>query len=440
MNELLAMGAPILTILEDAHHPAYLVGGAVRDTLMGIVPHDLDIATSALPEQVIALFPHLRCIETGIRHGTVTILAPEGTMELTTFRREGLYTDHRRPDEVFFTDVLEEDLARRDFTINAMALGTTGLVDCFGGQEDLAHRLIRCVGNPTQRFQEDALRILRGLRFAACLDFELHPDTAAAIHAERHLLSLISQERISSELMRLLCGKAAGRILLEYADVIAVILPELAPAMGFEQHTPYHCYDVYTHSVKAMETLPPQPMLRLTALLHDVAKPVTFRLDRRGIGHFKGHNQRGANMADDIMRRLRIDNAQRICYTRLISMHGALLHATVADVPSILSRLGASDFFLLLHLDLADNTAKAPGRTPPPAHWIALEQCARNLIAQDACLSIAQLAVDGDDALKQGLVGVEIGDALRALLTQVMAGALKNERSVLLSALSDQKA
>lgn len=436
LDALWQLGLPVIEALERGGHPAYLVGGAVRDARMGQLPHDLDIATSATPDQVLDACRPWRCIQTGIQHGTVTVLSPAGPVEVTTFRTEGAYSDHRRPDAVTFTTRLEEDLSRRDFTVNAMALGRDGLHDPFGGQADLAARVLRCVGDPNQRLQEDALRILRALRFSACLDFSIETDTAGALARHLSLVDHVARERLLAEFLRLVCGTAAARVLLDYSGVVAALIPELAPAIGFQQHTPYHHYDVYTHSIHAMAHTPPDVVLRLAALLHDVGKPASFVPDHLGVGHFPGHNERGAALADQALRRLRLDNARRKAVCDLITHHGALMRLEPKDTAAALSRLGDARFFQLLALDRADNSAKPPEMAPPLAHWDALEQAARRLLAEDCCLWLHQLAVDGRDLQSLGLRGPEIGQALHSLLDRVVSGELPNRREILLAQLS----
>ena len=308
--------------LERAGHAAYLVGGCVRDSLLGRVPGDWDITSSALPEQTEAVFAGERIIETGLKHGTVTVLLGGLPLEITTFRTESGYADHRHPDTVVFTPSLEEDLARRDFTVNAMAWSPArGLVDPFGGRADLERGLIRCVGDPKQRFDEDALRILRALRFAAQLDFAIDPATAAAALALRQSLELVSRERLAVELTKLLCGPAVRRIVTEYWPILALPLPELAPMAGLDQRSPYHCYDVLEHSAAAAEAVPPDKILRWAALLHDAGKPACFTLDEQGRGHFFGHAKPGAELARAALTRLRFDKDTVRRVAALVELH-----------------------------------------------------------------------------------------------------------------------
>lgn len=425
----------VLERLKEAGHQAVLVGGCVRDGLLGLAPHDYDAATSALPQEILSACSQFRCVETGIAHGTVTVLCEGLPVEVTTFRREGTYSDHRHPDQVAFTSSLEEDLKRRDFTINAMAWGPEGLTDLFGGQEDLNKRQVRCVGCPDLRFQEDALRLLRGLRLAAQLDFSLHPDTADAIRRNLPQLSHVAWERISAEFVRLICSPAAGRILLDFPAAAVQVIPELGPCVGFDQRNPHHRYDVYTHSVKALEAVSPVPALRLAALLHDVGKPPSFSLDGQGVGHFYGHPKVSTRLAEEALLRLRLDNHTRERVLLLIARHDLPVEPTRQWVGRWLSRLGEEAFFQLMELKAADGLAcgtPADGREEARKQAEAL---ARQVLGERPCLTLKELAVNGRDAMAAGLTGPDIGRVLRTLLEQVAEGTLPNERTVLLQRL-----
>ena len=427
----------VLEALERAGHQAVLVGGCVRDALGGRAPHDYDGASSALPQEVLALCGgRFRCIPTGLAHGTVTVVNGGLPVEVTTFRREGTYSDHRHPDGVQYTRRLEEDLARRDFTVNAMAWSPeAGLIDPFGGRRDLAAGVIRCVGEPDRRFQEDALRVLRGLRLAAQLDFRLEPDTAAALRRNTPLLSYVAWERIQAEFLRLLCSPGAERILLDFPETVCQIVPELAPAVGFCQENPHHVYDVYTHCVKTLGGVRPEPALRLAALLHDVGKPPCFSLDEQGVGHFYGHEGESARLAEEAARRLRLDNRTRERMAALISRHGLQLAPTEKLVRRWLQKLTPEGFFDLLELQRADGMACAPRPAPEPDRCALLREMAEEILAQNPCLTRKELAVNGRDALAAGLSGPEIGRALDRLLDRVAAGDLPNRREVLLQEL-----
>lgn len=427
----------VLDLLERAGHQAVLVGGCVRDYLLGLQPHDYDAATSARPEEMLELFEGWRVIETGVRHGTLTIISDGLPVEITTFRMEGAYTDHRHPDGVSFTRRLEKDLQRRDFTVNAMAWSQSeGLTDLFGGQKDLQAKVLRCVGQPMRRFEEDALRILRCLRFSAQLGFSIHPDTADALEEQLPLLDAVSRERVMEEFTKLICAPGAVWVLQEYPNAVARVLPELRPAMGFEQHTPYHCFDVYTHSIRVLGNTPPERTMRLAALLHDVGKPHTFAPDEEGVGHFPDHAKVGAQIADQALRRLHLDNATREQVVTLIARHGMRLPAEERVVKRWIARLGPELFFQLMALDQADNNAKRPEMVPAPQHWVELYHLARKVLEEADCLSLKDLAVNGSDALAAGLKGPAIGKALNALLEDVVEGRRANCREELLEALN----
>ncbi len=425
----------VLHTLRAAGHRAVLVGGCVRDSLLGIPPHDYDAATSALPDEIRAACSAFSCLDTGAKHGTVTVLSDGLPVEVTTFRRESGYSDHRRPDRVDFTSSLTEDLARRDFTINAMAWDENGLADPFQGREDLQKRLIRCVGDPDTRLEEDALRVIRGLRLAAQLRFSIHPDTAAAIRRHVPQLALVAQERICTEFTRLLCSPGAEEVLLAFPAAAAQIVPELAPAIGFDQRSPYHIYDVYTHSVKAMAHVPCLPALRLAALLHDVGKPTSFVLGEDGNGHFYGHEKAGVQLADAALRRLRLDNATREEVLFLIERHHLPVEASSKWAGRWLSRFGKERFFHLLALKKADGAACAP-QPDAERQLDQAEKLAWELLQTSPCIRLNQLAVNGRDAMAAGLTGPAIGTALNFLLSRVAEGDLPNDRDVLLRELN----
>ncbi|MDR3729017.1 MAG: HD domain-containing protein, partial [Oscillospiraceae bacterium] len=313
--------ARVLTELEARGFQAFCVGGCVRDCLLGRVPEDWDVTTSALPEQTMALFGQ-QAVPTGLRHGTVTVVSGGKGVEVTTFRVDGAYGDNRHPDSVTFTRSLPEDLARRDFTVNAMAMDLRGRIqDPWGGQADLERRCLRCVGEPERRFREDALRVMRGLRFSAVLGFDLEEETAAALVRCRELLGHIAVERLREELVKLLCGPQAAQVLRRWPQVVEVILPEIGPLVGFDQHNRHHCYDVWEHTLHVLDAVEPVPVLRCAALFHDMGKPECFALDEAGGGHFMGHPVVSRRIAEAIMTRLRFDNATREQIALLVEWH-----------------------------------------------------------------------------------------------------------------------
>jgi len=423
----------ILKALEEHGHEAHCVGGCVRDSLLGREPGDWDVATSALPEETMALFPG-RAAPTGLRHGTVTIREGTLSVEVTTFRTDGRYTDRRRPDSVAFTRSLRDDLSRRDFTVNAMGLDLRGtLTDPFGGREDLKNRLLRCVGSPEERFQEDALRILRCLRLAAVLGFDLEEETAQELRACRKLLRDVAAERIQVELTKLLCGPAAAEVLRKFPEVAGTVVPELLPMVGFDQHSRYHCYDVWEHTLHALSEVPAEPVLRWAVLLHDVAKPRCYTRDERG-GHFYGHPTVSAEMADAILRRLKFDNATREAVITLVLWHDREIPRTEKSIRRALRKLGAARLRELTEVKRADNLGQAPAYRARLKDVEQIRRIMEDLLARDECVSMRQLAVNGRDMLALGLRGPEIGATLEELLSAVVDGDLPNQRSALLRA------
>lgn len=420
--------------LNDAGYPAYVVGGCVRDSLLGVTPKDWDICTGARPEEMQQVFRGFHVVETGLKHGTLTVVMHHTPYEVTTFRVDGAYTDHRHPDGVTFVTDVREDLARRDFTVNAMAYHPQqGLVDAFDGQADLQKRLIRCVGCPEARFEEDALRILRALRFAAVYDFAIEAETAAAIHALYPTLERVAAERIRVELGKLLCGRGVGRILREYHDVITFVVPELRACVGFEQHSSYHRYDVYEHIVHAVENVRPTEPLRLTMLLHDCAKPACFTMDEQGRGHTYGHQEASARMAAQAAQRLKLDNATRDDVLTLVENHDIRMDDDRVSLKRLLSRLGARTVRDLIEVHRADATAKGMGDDDRMLAWAQhLEQTLDALLAEDPCVTVKQLAVNGGDLVKLGFPkGPLMGACMNAMLTAVIDETVPNDHDAL---------
>lgn len=421
----------VLRELENAGYEAWCVGGCVRDTLLGRTPGDWDVTTSALPEETMAVFaPH--AFPTGLQHGTVTVRSEHESIEVTTYRVDGEYTDHRRPASVTFTRSLKEDLARRDFTVNAMAMDARGtLCDPFGGQEDLKNGILRCVGEPDKRFGEDALRILRGLRFAVVLDFAIEEETAAAIHRSREDLGSIAVERIAVELFKLLEGRAAARILREYPDVIGVFWPEILPMVGFEQRNPHHCYDVWEHTLHALDAVPQDGVLRCAMLLHDIGKPSCFTEDENGVGHFYGHAAVSEQLANAMLHRLKCGNELRERIVKLVAWHDRDIPRTDKAIRRALRQLGEEDLRRLLAVKRGDNLGQAAEYRGRQKEIDRGEEILNDLLAQNACFSLQQLAVNGHDMLTLGLTGPAIGRTLNALLDAVVNGDVPNEREEL---------
>lgn len=422
----------ILRALEQAGFEAWCVGGCVRDTLLGRVPGDWDVTTSALPEETMAVFG-ADAFPTGLKHGTVTVRRAGESVEVTTYRVDGDYHDHRRPDSVTFTRSITEDLRRRDFTVNAMAMDLRGnLCDPFGGRADLKAGLLRAVGDADRRFNEDALRILRGLRFSAVLGFTIEAATADCLRRNRWLLQDIAAERIQVEFFKLLCGPGAVDVLRGYPEVIGVFWPELLPMVGFDQRNYHHCYDIWEHTLHAVDATPCDLILRCTALLHDVGKVNCFTVDEKGIGHFYGHPKVGARMADEMLRRLKCANDTRETIVRLVEWHDKNIPRTEKSVRRALMHLGEKDLRRLIAIKRADNLAQAPEFHGTQAEIDKFEAIMEQLLAEKACFSRKDLAVNGKDLTAMRYQGKMVGDILEALLEQVVDGELPNEREILL--------
>ncbi len=426
----------VLSRLEDAGYAAYYVGGCVRDRLMGIEPHDYDITTSALPAEVEAVFADCHLIETGLQHGTVTLLLDGEPFEITTFRVETAYSDHRHPDAVSFTRTLRDDLSRRDFTMNAIAMDKNGaLSDPFDGARDIANGILRCVGNPMQRFEEDALRILRTLRFSSVLGFSMEEKTHAAIFAKKDLLLHVSCERIFAELNKLLCGANAGRILQDDFDVIATVLPELAPMKGFDQRNYHHIYDVLEHTARVVDAVPQEKALRWAALFHDAGKPAVFSTDANGVGHFYGHAEVSRTLAAAALHRLRCDNATLTMTDLLICHHDTPIECTPKSVRRALGKLSPEGFHALMQLKRADNLAQSPEFRGRQQEIDAIEQLAEQIQAEAQCFRLKDLAINGHDLIAIGYFpGKELGTVLQALFDAVLSDRLPNDREALLDA------
>ena len=418
--------------LEQAGFAAYAVGGCVRDALLGIDPHDYDLCTAASPEQTQAVFEHEKLVLAGLKHGTVGIVTPEGVVETTTFRKEGSYSDSRHKEWVEFVDNVEAGLARRDFTFNAMAWSPKrGLADPFGGQADLEAKVLRAVGDPQQRFREDALRILRGVRFAVRFGLTVEPETEAAMFGLAPLMEKLARERVFEELCKLLPLVTAAD-LIRFAPVLTAVIPELAPMVGFDQHSPHHAYDIYTHTAHVVENTPPDLALRWAALLHDTGKVPTFTRDETGRGHFYGHAKESAAIADAVLRRLKASTSLRTQVVLLIEQHMTPLMPDKKLLRRRLAQYGAETVAQLLALQQADT--KGTGVTDGALTFDGVEALLSELLAEDACLSIKDLAVNGHDLMALGYSGPAVGKALQQLLALVLDERIPNEKAALLKA------
>ena len=428
-----------LRALEQEGYAAYLVGGCVRDGLMGIAPQDYDLCTAALPEQTAAVFADIPQDLTGVRHGTVKLLMEGMEVEITTFRREGSYRDNRHPDWVEFVPDIREDLARRDFTVNAIAYSPSrGYVDPFGGRADLQSGILRCVGEPERRFREDALRILRGMRFAARFGFLPEPATQDAMIGLAPLTDALARERVYQELSGFLL-KADVPNLLRFAPILAQVIPELSPTLGFLQHSPHHAYDVFTHTAHVTAAVAPVLSLRWAALLHDIGKVPCFSQDENGRGHFKGHAQVSAQMADAVLHRLHAPTQLRETAVWLIDHHMTVLQPEEALLRRSLSRYGRERLELLLCLQEADMKGKGTREHENSQRYPRLREILSQLDAQEGRLTLKSLKINGNDLIALGMSGRQIGDCLNRLLEQVLSGSLENEKSALIQAAKDEK-
>ena len=421
-----------LTTLKQAGVQAVLVGGCVRDELMGVPPHDFDIAAGAPPETVKGVFADYPLILDGEKHGTITPVIDHTPVEITSFRTESGYQDGRHPDTVSFTATLEDDLSRRDFTINAMAWSPDeGLTDLFGGRQDMENRVLRCVGNPAERFSEDSLRILRGMRFSSRLGFAIEEETARAMHAQAEMLNRVSRERICTELTGLLTGPHAMETLHTFPDVLFAVVPELFPLYHCPQKSVYHIYDVWEHTLHVLDEIQPRtPLLCWAALLHDCAKPLTRHRDRKGFDHYPGHQQEGARLAESICKSLKMSNQMIKDIKTLVLWHDERM--TEDQVPLMLYRVGTGLFDDLIALQKADMLAHAERISREAGKLDALLLRRDQVLQNGECIGYSTLAVTGDDLTALGWKGKDLGLTLEWALMQVLKGKLPNDREILL--------
>lgn len=423
----------IINKLNMFGHDAYVVGGCVRDSIMGRIPQDWDICTSALPNEICSIFD--KVIPTGIQHGTITVLVNSVPYEVTTYRIDGEYSNNRVPDNVEFTDSLAEDLKRRDFTINAMAYNPYhGLCDIFGGQDDLKNGIIRCVGNPDERFCEDALRILRAWRFSCNLGFDIEPTTLKSAKKHIDLLKNISAERIRTEFTKALCGSFVKNVMCD-DTFLRAILPEWAD-MYINQNNPHHIYDVAYHTLTALNGVITSSdiIIKLAVLLHDIGKPYCYTEDENGIGHFYGHSKISADIADKFLSRLKFDNRTRTSVVELILRHDALIDESSKAVKKQLGRLGEEQFFRLLKIKYADIIGQNPEYSAERiAHINKLKYIADTILAENQCFKIKDLAINGNDLIAIGYErNKSLGNALNTLLDMVIGDKVQNTKDELL--------
>lgn len=426
----------IVHTLQNHKHSTYVVGGCVRDSILGRTPHDWDICTSATPNEMLEIFKDRRVIETGFQHGTITIVVNNEPYEVTTYRIDGTYSDNRRPDSVTFTDKLVEDLRRRDFTINAMAYNDNeGLIDPFDGLKDIEWQKIRCVGSARDRFGEDALRILRAIRFASQLEFAMMPETLYEINQQYKNLENISIERINSEFCKIASSSDFCVQMVLFQDVFALFIPELKDMFDFPQNNPYHDYDVYGHTIHAVEHCESEDLtVKLAVFFHDIGKPHSYQDGEDGVRHFKGHGRVSAEITDNIMKRLRFDNETRNNVVELVYYHDATFEVGKKYVKRWLNKIGEEQFRRLLEVRKADILGQKPNFEQSRIDKVNnIEQILEEILQEDECFSLKDLAVNGKDLMGIGYKsGRQLGAALQGLLDCVIGEEVNNNREDLL--------
>lgn len=426
----------IISYLTASGYKAYAVGGCVRDALMNKAPKDIDITTSATPEQMEAVFDKndVRYVETGIKHGTVSAILDHAPYEVTTFRVDGDYKDSRHPDSVNFVTDIEKDLSRRDFTMNAIAYNDEeGYVDLFGGVEDIKNGVIRCVGDANKRFNEDALRILRAIRFSSLLGFEIEAQTKKAIFENKDLLLNIAYERIYVELVKTLLGDNVEKVLLEYRDVIAVVVPEIKDTFDFPQNSKWHIYDVYTHIVKSVAVATKKDYVRLAVFLHDIGKPFTKTTDDKGQDHFYKHPVYGADLARKALKRLKVSNDIYHKTIMLIELHDAYIYSTHKSIKKWLRVFGDELIYDFIDIKIADLKTHTPELANPEIENLLITRAmVDEVIASGEAYEISHLAINGNDLIQLGYVGSEIKEELELLLSRVIGSPNLNNREQLI--------
>ncbi|MDO4533745.1 MAG: HD domain-containing protein [Coriobacteriia bacterium] len=439
---------PVLAVMHELHnagYEAFIVGGCVRDALLGREPHDWDMTTNATPDQMKEAVG-FRSIDTGLKHGTITFLVDSEPIETTTYRTDGTYSDGRHPDSIEFARTLEEDLARRDFTVNAMAWAPdTGVVDPFGGTHDLEDRLLRCVGDARERFSEDGLRVMRALRFAAVYGFDVEEETARAVHEKKWMLGAVSKERICTELTKMMAapdGRHLADIVGEFCDVVFEVIPELVVTYDFDQENPYHDRDLWTHLLDTMAAVEPDPDLRLAALLHDIGKPSVKTKGDDGIAHYLGHAEAGAAIVEPLLRRLKFSRRAIDEVTFLVAQHDNWPSATKKSARRFLARCGdepmARKVLALMKADRAAHAEKLSHRSIDSLDGV--EEYLDAVLAENTAFSVKDLAVSGDDLLAMGWrESPALGAELARLFDLVLAGDVPNEREALLAEIGSSR-
>lgn len=433
-NEFKSASKTALKMLKNNGFEAFLIGGSVRDFIMGREIGDIDITTNARPDEIKAVFADFRVIETGIKHGTVTVLIDGEGVEITAYRSESEYSDNRHPDSVTFSDRLSDDVIRRDFTMNGIAYDfEDGFRDLVGGIDDIKNKTIRCIGSPNERFREDALRILRAVRFSSVLGFGIEENTKNAVHSCRELLRNISAERIRDEFCKLICGDNVYNVLKEFPDVIGVFIPEILPAVGFMQINRHHIYDVYTHTLKALEQSKVDLTVRLALFFHDLGKVPTATTDEKGEMHFYSHPKASAEMTEDIMTRLRFDNETKKRTVDLVRLHDSPISVIYGDGPDkkrvkkLMSQLGGERIFDLIEVKRCDNLAHAPEYVLNEEFFTKAFELIDDIVRENECFTVKNLKINGRDLIEMGYRGREIGEKLNECLEAVINEEIEND-------------
>ncbi len=431
----------IFDTLNKAGYECFMVGGCVRDFLLNKIPHDVDFTTNATPDEIKECFKDFNVIETGIKHGTLTVIIKHTPYEITTYRIDGEYLDNRRPESVIFVKDIKNDLERRDFTINAIAYNpNVGFVDCFNGMQDVKDGIIRCVNEPIKRLNEDALRILRALRFSAVLGYEIEPATQKACFKLAHLLKNISAERIVVELFKTIVKPNGYKIIFDYIDIWGVVIPELLKMKGFEQRNPHHVHDVLKHTCVALEGANDDLIIRLSVLFHDIGKPDSFTMDEKGNGHFYGHALKSVDITRDIFNRLKVDNNTKEQVLTLIKYHDLDLQPTEKYIRRLCYKLGDLEMVKkLILVQRADNFGQAPIHSERIDKFNQIDEIIKKLEQENLSFSLKDLAVNGNDLINIGLEGKAIGASLKYLLEEVLNDEVKNDKQSLLNYLSKNK-
>lgn len=434
--ELTSGAKIIIKTLNESGYGAYAVGGFVRNSLLGLDVSDIDITTSATPSEMLECFKKFKTYPTGLKHGTVTVNVFGENIEVTTYRIDGEYQDNRHPKSVSFVRDLALDLERRDFTVNAMAYSNGEIVDLFGGQADLKAKIIKCVGNPDERFKEDALRILRALRFASVLGFEIDKETADAAIRNKELLKNVSKERVFQELNKLLLGVGVKDVLLKHREIIFEVIPELKKCDGFEQNSKFHSYDVYTHIANSVANGDRDLTVRWALLLHDIEKPSCYTEDNNGVGHFYGHQKKSAEVAERILKRLKAPNKLiSDCY-RLIKMHDCKTEITRAEIKKLLSIYGYETLMKLAKVKIGDALAHAEPYGEIRVQGVKeFSKVLKDVIDSKEPYRLKDLKVTGDDVKALGYRGAEIKEKLALLLDEVIKGNINNDKNELINRL-----